>query len=233
MNLLFPNTNTIITPINTQNIHYAQNNKRISLESKDTMAVYEMSENLQLLKAYTGGAEIYQGDINGKSTIYKRVFNSKDTLKCEADIANKKLLMEINFISKNIVQANGEYNNKNFQLNIEKNKTNDYVTRISGKINDKDIDINLNGADVPKDEDTRDIITSILVSNLNSPFIINGKIEKVVMSPLADDIINNNLSKKEKNFDRFGVPLIAGGLGILTAQIPKLFSFIIKHLPKK
>lgn len=217
------NTTTEITQNNNNPKVPAPN---VNLEyPKDTLSLYEMSEDMQLTQYNYGGAHVYDGKLNGKQTNIRNVYTDENTREFECMIGNKKLLMT----DHNYEKYTGTYNGKDFELYTTRNKTKDYIQEIKGTINGEEINLTLKGAPVPKDDDTRDIITTILFANFNAPFVINGKIAKVVMAHTADERIEFKETEKEKNKNDYILPTISmiGGsiMTILTTLITnKLFN---------
>ena len=215
------NTNNVKVPAPNINLDYPN----------DSLTLYEMSEDMQLTKYNYGGAHIYDGTLNGKQTNIRSVFTNPKTCEYEYTIGDKKLIMT----NHNFEKYTGTYNGKEFELYTTRNKskdyTKDYIQKIKGTIGDEEINITLKGAPIPKDNDTRDIITSVLFANFNAPFVIDGKIAQVVMAHSADPRIEGKEIEKEKNIDKL-LPIAYTVAGSLIAAIPSAIKGLV-HLIKK
>ena len=212
---------------NTNNVKVPSPN--INLDSpKDSLCLYEMSEDMELTNWNYGGAHVYDGTLNGKQTNIRSVFTTPNTCEYEYTIADKKLLMTNHDFEK----YTGTYNGKEFEIYTTRNKTKDYIQEIKGTINGEEINLKLKGAKVPKDSDTRDIITSILFANFNAPFVIDGKIAQVVMAHSADPRIEGKEIEKEKNIDKL-LPIAYTVAGSLIAAIPSAIKGITHLITKK
>lgn len=205
MNILNNITNNQVqAQTELKSINYS---KKIDLKNNDTVSFNEMSENMNLVTAYYGGGTIFEGKINGKNTVWKAIHFNNSKAEYEAEIGNKKLSM----IRENNTHFVGNFGDKDFDINITKDKGKSFVKTITGTINGKTINMSFPNEEIPKDDDERDIITSILFANFNTPFILNGKIANVVSSQTMKETINNNLDRKEKDFYKY----IIGPLSML------------------
>ena len=211
---------------NTNNVKVPSPN--INLDSpKDSLCLYEMSEDMELTNWNYGGSHVYDGKLNGKQTNIRSVFTSKDTCEFECMIGDKKLLMTNHKFEK----YTGTYNGKEFELYATRNKTKDYIRELKGTINGEEINLTLKGVPVPKDSDTRDIITMVLFANQNAPFVIDGKIAKVVMSHPASSMVEGTEAHKEQTIEKL-LPLAYTVAGTLIAAIPSAVKGLV-HLIKK
>ena len=204
---------------NTNNVKVPSPN--INLDSpKDSLCLYEMSEDMELTD-YSGG-QIYDGKLNGKQANIRSVFTNKDTCEFECMIGDKKLLMT----NQGFKKYTGTYNGKEFEIYATRDKNKNYIEELKGTINGEEINLTLKGAPVPKDNDTRDIITTILLSNQNAPFVINGKIANVGMSHASYSMIEANKAKKEKIIGLL-LPLAYTAIGALPGIITESFKALI------
>ena len=107
---------------NTNNVKVPAPNINLDCP-KDTLSLYEMSEDMQLTKYNYGGAHIYDGTLNGKQTNIRSVFTNPKTCEYEYTIGDKKLIMT----NHNFEKYTGTYNGKEFELYTTRNKSKDYT----------------------------------------------------------------------------------------------------------
>ena len=211
------NTNNAIVPAPNINLG----------NPKDSLCLYEMSEEMEKVEGYVGGGSVYLGELNGENSEIKIAILNKGTLEVGGTIGDKKLIMTTSDFGN---KYKGNYNGKDFEIKATQDKKNEYIKKLSGQINGENFEIDFSKKPlIPKDKDTRDIVSLILFSNGNMPFIINGKISNIVMSPTSNAYFESVETKKEKNKNDYILPTISmiGGsvMTILTTLITnKLFS---------
>lgn len=221
-----------------------------------SLSKLEMSENLTISRGYEGRAVQFEGDINGKQSSFKYYYDfnkSKDAkneyrhefyeFDTEGSIGGKDIVLhqKSNHIS-------GVYNNKNVELDIsiDFKKKKDRVgyganaVTLNGTIDNKPYSISLPNAEIPQDEDTRDIITSILALNWLAPFTVDNKIIKVMPSQSSFDRVSQHLESRYEKIEelvwKLGLPAVAAFVGGLISKfdIKQAFNFIkrlVTHHP--
>ena len=183
---------------------------------QDSINLYDMSSKMELTKGYIRGGHIYNGTINGKESEIKLVFMTDKDIELEGKIGDKKIILSgANNGKKNI----GKYNGKDFDINIEfEDNKKMVVKKLYGTIDDKNIELDFTKQpDVPKDSDTRDIINTILFTNANMPFTINGKIAKIVMTEACEENVIYRREQKKEKINNYLIPALSTiGGSILT-----------------
>ena len=199
-----PNSNIKIQTPNAFST-FERNKNTINLNyPKDSVSLYNMSENMRYKTTYYGGAREFEGTINGQNCELKHIINSENRKGIDeqmiGNIGGKELHMDYQKREK----YKGIYNGKDFDINVSLDKKRNYMTKMSGQINGKPLELDFSQKpSVPKDSDTRDIVSTILFSHQNFPFVANGKIEKIVHSRIAEECIENNLKTKEIKKENF------------------------------
>ncbi len=214
-------TKTNFSPI-FQTFERKENNNVNLNTPNDSVNLYDMSYDMQLTKTYLHGGHIFNGSINGKNAEIKLVYITDENIELENNIGNKKIVLSG---KENGKKNTGTCNEKTFDIDVEfYDRKKLVVKKMTGNINGEPIEIDFSKRpDIPKDSDTRDIINTILFTNGNMPFTINGKIVKLVMDENYKEIVKYKEEQKQAKLDKYILPSITaiGGafLGICSNLI--------------
>lgn len=234
------------TPAQAQTTYTGEKMPEDSLEFLDMYSHLKLNEDIS-----TNGMYIREGKVNGKNTLIKSVLTEdySDSYKIikEGHIDNKKLLLNINGTEdsqKHYAKYKGKYNDKDIDLTVElpkeKNKVAgwfnkvirhklyipDYIS-IKGTIDGKAYELNLPNAKVPRDSDTKDIVSLILFDEGYHPAVINGDIVALRPDKTRIGRWKRGINKQEDFFKENVKPLItqtvstflAAYLAVLMAKI--------------
>lgn len=188
-------TKTNFSPV-FQTFERKENNNVNLNTPNDSVDLYDMSYDMQLTKAYYGGGHIFNGNMNGKNSEIKMVWLTDKNIEAGGNIGDKKFTLTCTNRGKN---NTGTFNGKDFNIDVEfRDKKCDFVKKMSGTIDGKPFELDFTKQPkVPKDNDIRDITNLILFPNGALPFIIDGRIVKLVISPHANNFFENEANKRE------------------------------------
>jgi len=201
---------------------------------KDSLEFLDMYSHLKLNgDISTNGMYIREGKVNGKNARLKSILTEdcSDSYKVikEGYIDNKKLLVNISGIEgqqKETAKYKGKYNDKDIDLTIElpkeKNKVTGWFNKvirhklytpsyisIKGTIDGKPYELNLPNAKVPRDSDTKDIVTLILFDAGYHPAVIDGEIVAIRPDKTRLGEWKREINKQENFFKENVKPLIS------------------------
>ena len=202
----------------------------------------EMYENLQFSKEKSISGIVFDGELNGKNTTLKTVYDENKNFYYEASIAGKKLSM----IGVNNGGYHGKIGDKDFELNIDYKKPSKITKfinsirgttykpkyfNISGTIGGKEVSISMPNGEIPKDEDEKDLYSLILFDNGCAVKTFGNKIIGIGYSNENQINIRRRMDNRDKKIDENVKPLImqsvstlaSVGLGAL------LYKFGLKH----
>lgn len=196
-----------------------------------------MSENLSYSKEKSIAGPVFEGTLNNKNTVLKVISDNKDTY-YQGVIGNKDvMLMQKN---RNIT---GTYGGKEVNITFDYNKPSaigkffnctlrgrvfkpDYFN-INGTIDGKPIAINLPNAEIPKDEDAKDMISLALLDCGLEAKTFGNQIIGLGYSKCQKSHIVGQRQEREKKIDENVKPLVmqtlstvaSVALGALLAKI--------------
>lgn len=201
----------------------------------DSASFLEMYSNLKPNKELSGeGLCIDEGKVNNQDTSIKTVYSYKDkTIYREGLIGGKKLeLVSAYKVDPNSYNINykGKYNNKNIDLTLSyprESKSKEFYNKIirnrlyvpddltiSGTIDNMPYSIKIPDTPVPRDSDTKDIVTLLLDCNSFTPAVFNGNI--VAIEPGKSVVRNweDKINKRQEFFNENVKPLISQTLSM-------------------
>ena len=201
----------------------------------DSTTFLEMYSNLKLNKELSGeGLCIDEGRINNQDAYIKTVYSYKDKkIYREGLIGGKKIeLVSSHKLEPDSYHINykGKYNNKDIDLTLSyprEAKSKEFYNKIirnrlyipddlaiSGTIDNQPYSIKIPDSPVPRDSDTKDIVTLLLDCNSFSPAVFNGNI--VAVEP-GKSIVRNwehKINKRHEFFNENVKPLISQTLSM-------------------
>ncbi len=210
---------------------------KVDLSQKpDSASFLEMYALLKTNKDLSGeGLCVDEGKINNQDACIKTIYDHKNKkIYREGVIGGKKFELESShklepeFI---LINYKGKYNNKDIDLTLSyprEAKSKEIYNKIirnrlyipddlyiSGRIDNKPYSIKVPDSPVPRDSDTKDIVTLMLDCNSFCPGVINGNI--VAIEP-GKSIIRNwerKIDKRQEFFNENVKPLISQTLSIV------------------
>ncbi len=228
---------TPVQPSNNSGATSFNGDNKVDLTSKpDSASFLEMYSSLKPNKDLSGeGLSIDEGRINNQDACIKTVYSYKDKkVYREGTIGGKKIeLVTSNKITPEEISINykGKYNNKDIDLTLSyprEKKSKEIYNKIirnrlyvpddltiSGTINNQPYSIKLPDSPVPRDSDTKDIVTVLLDCNSFCPGVINGNV--VAIEP-GKSIIRNwehKIDQRQEFFNENVKPLIAQTMSII------------------
>lgn len=200
-----------------------------------------MSENLRCNEEKSIAGAIFDGTLNGKNTVLKVIPDNKDTY-YEGIIGNKNVLL----MQKNH-NITGTYGGKDVNITFDYNKPSaigkffnctlrgrvfkpDYFN-INGTIGGKPISISLPHAEIPKDEDEKDMISlALLECGLEARTFGNQIIGLGYSNHKKSNIIGRQ-QNREKKIDENIKPLIMQSISMIASVAlgAILAKFGLKH----
>lgn len=188
---------------------------------------YGMSESLNYSSEKSISGPVFDGTLNEKETTLKVVRDDKKVY-YEGVIGGKKLLLEI---SDN--NYKGTYGDKEINLDVEYNEPSklskfynqticgrvfrpDYFN-IKGTIGNKEVSINLPNADVPKDDDEKDMCSLLLFDNGCGVRTFNNKIIGIGYSNENRTNIKKHLDNRGRKIDENVKPLIMQSVSMIAS----------------
>ena len=214
---------------------------------KDTYSFSNgMSANLSFDKERSRSGSVFSGEINGKDSALKLISPYGKTLLGEGMIGDK----ELSFCAEdNGHKISGMYGNKEFNLDIdyqEPNRVSRWVRKrlnkasipeyfnVSGTIGGREFKINLPFADIPQNEDERDILSTILHINGYEANSYQNKIMKITYSNQVRERMELAKDRRHKSYDETYKPLLQQGLGTLVSMaLPWVVSTVGLYLGAK
>ena len=218
---------------------------------QDEVTFNEMSVDLVTSKEKNKNCSVVEGKINGKNAVIKEALTEMgDNFQffVEGIIDNKKLLISrIGKINTKYAPANwvGKYNGQDVDLTItaqqpttyQKFKRKVFGTRffpdymsISGRVGNKEVNINIPGSDVPKDNDTKELVTLLLYERGYKPCIVDKKIVGYSLIEEFRKELSKDSKEREQKFDKNIRPLI---IGSISTAVSLLLGLLIGKLGKK
>ncbi len=210
---------------------------KVDLSQKaDSASFLEMYSILKTNKELSGeGLCIDEGKINNQDACIKTIYDYKNKkVYREGVIGGKRLeLATDNKITPDTISINykGKYNNKDIDLTLSyprEAKSKEIYNKIirnrlyvpddltiSGTIDNQPYSIKLPDSPVPRDADTKDILTVLLDCNSFCPGVINGNV--VAIEP-GKSIIRNwehKIDKRQEFFNENIKPLISQTMSIV------------------
>lgn len=248
------NTQNNISAIHSNNniqttnlIEQYKANQVKSAPQKDSITINrDFIANLEFDKEKAAMGAFVKGHINNKPALLKVVSNSDNEGWFEGAVNKKYLLLH----GKNKVY-DGKYGNSEFHLTVDYNEPSKFEVfikqnllgkgfrpdyfNVKGTIGDKVIDITLPNIKIPKDEETRDLLTMLLEDNGLKAQTINGEIKTIKLSYNAIKGIKEKAQKREKVINNDIKPIFMQGISTATGMIigsivsAMLFKFGIKR----
>ncbi len=199
-----------------------------------------LNEDLKINKEKSIAGPVFDGILNDKKTSMK-VITDNDITYLEGKIGDKKLRLQ----SENNHYV-GDYNSEPVEMTIDYEKPSklskfyhttllgqayrpDYFN-IQGKIGEKEFSLALPNAEVPKDEDVRDLLAITLFDNGLQARTYNGKIVTLYHSKLAKSSYKKHQEQREKIIDANIMPLVSQASGLLIGAL--MTAFIGKFIKK-
>lgn len=195
----------------------------------------DLVADLHFSKDYAAVGTVFEGLINNKPAALKLVIDDSKKKQeqegwFEGAINKKYFIMHIN---KN--GFSGKYGNSEYNLNVDYNKPSafskfinqkilgksfipDYFT-VTGNIGNKNINLTLPNIEIPKDEETKDILTLILYARGLKAQTINGKIKTLQFSNTEIKSIKKRAEKREKTINNDIKPIFMQGMSTATGMI--------------
>ncbi len=201
----------------------------------DSASFLEMYSNLKLNKELSGeGLCIEEGKINNQDACIKSIYSYKDkNVYREGVIGGKELKLVSGYkLTPDSYNINykGKYNNKDIDLTLSyprESKSKEFYNKIirnrlyvpddltiSGTIDNMPYTIKMPDSTVPRDSDTKDIVTLLLDCNSFTPAVFNGNI--VAVEPGKSVIRNweHKINKRQEFFNENVKPLISQTLSM-------------------
>lgn len=188
-----------------------------------------MSEDLHYSSEKSIAGPVFDGTLNGKDTAIKMVSN-KEGVYYEGVIGDKKLSLEIKGDN-----YKGTYGDKEINLNVEYNKPSKLSTffnqticgrafrpdyfNIKGTIGGKEIAINLPNAEVPKDDDEKDMYSLLLFDNGCGVRTFKNRIIGLGYSNENRTNIKRHLDNRDKKIDENIKPLVMQSVSMIASVV--------------
>lgn len=188
---------------------------------------YGMSENLSYSTEKSIAGPVFDGTLNEKDATIK-IVSDKNTVYYEGFIGSKKLSL---VVSDN--KYKGTYGDKEINLDVEYNKPSklskfynqtirgrvfkpDYFN-IKGTIGNKEVSIKLPQAEVPKDDDEKDMYSLLLFDNGCGVRTFNNKIIGLGYSNENRTNIKRHLDNRDRKIDENIKPLIMQSISMIAS----------------
>ena len=188
-----------------------------------------MSEDLHYSSEKSIAGPVFDGKLNGKDTAIKMISN-KDGVYYEGVIGDKKLSLEIKGDN-----YKGTYGGKEIDLNIEYNKPSklsnffnrtvrgrtfrpDYFN-IKGTIGGKEVAISLPNAEIPKDDDEKDMYSLVLFDNGCGVRTFNNKIIALGYSNENRNNIRKHMDRRDQKIDENIKPLVMQSISMIASVL--------------
>jgi hypothetical protein len=188
-----------------------------------------MCEDMKYSKEQSVSGAVCVGKINNKDATLKMV-RDKENSYVEGIINDKQLILTDNIDSGTCY---GVYGGKQFVLNIDYNKPSklqylyncvllnktfipDYFN-INGTIGDKKIDLKLPNADIPKDEDEKDLASVLLFKNGLEARTFNGKVVQIGYSKMKKGDILEDRKERDEKYKQDVKPLIMQSISMVAS----------------
>jgi len=222
------------------------------VQQQDTVSINGgMNAHLEFNKDLSVAGPVYEGVINGKNTQLKMFQTKNDNVYAEGTIKDKALSFEC---TEEGHRFTGTYGGKEFDLKVDYNEPSkiknffyhtimgrhfniDYFN-VSGKIGDKEFNINLPNAKVPKDEEQKDLLSTMLFVNGFEALTYNDNIIDFTSSNLRRGDIRDDKKRRDERFNEDIKPLITNAVTMIssvlvsTAIATVLAKVGVKNLPK-